>query len=711
VFPEISEEWKRVHQRALAGEVVRADADRFVRENGRVQWLRWEVRPWRDAAGQIGGIVVFSEDITDVTLAAEALRDSEQHFRRAAEALRRYELLARHSRDIVLFMRREDGRILEANTAAETAYGYSREELVSLSIRDLRAPGTRSLADEQMASAEADGLLFETVHQRKDGSIFPVEVSSQGATMEGVRTLISVVRDITERKRAEEALRQSEIRYQALFEKMASGFAYHRLIVDGDGRPTDYVFLEANEAFEHLTGLKRVDIIGKSVRDVIPGIEKDPADWIATYGQVVLTGRDIHFEQYSAALDKWYKVSAYSPRTGHFATVFDDITDRRRAEDTLRHANVSLTEADQRKDEFLAVLSHELRNPLTPIRNSLFVLEHAEPGSDQAKRAQDVISRQTGQLARLVDDLLDITRVSRNKIQLRCGPLELNDLVRRTVEDHRTLFERRGILVVTDLAQARLPVYGDTARLSQVVGNLLQNAAKFTPDGGRVRVATSVVASRGRAAVRVVDTGVGIEPAMLCRLFQPFMQADATLERSQGGVGLGLALVKGLVVSHGGEVFAYSDGVGRGSEFVVELPLDPTPSDHAAPVRASTAGRGRRVLIVEDNIDAADSLREALEFGDHLIEVAYSGPEGLSKAREFNPEVVLCDIGLPGMDGFAVARAFRADEVLKAAHLVALSGYALPEDLQRASEAGFERHLAKPPGLEELEQMIADLVS
>ena len=378
---------------------------------------------------------------------------------------------------------------------------------------------------------------------------------------------------------------------------------------------------------------------------------------------------------------------------------------RTEMEHALRAANVQLIEADQRKNEFLAVLSHELRNPLTPVRNSLYILQR-EPGGDQGKHALDVLDRQIGQLVRLVDDLLDITRISRNKIQLRRTPLDFHDLVRRTLDDYRFLFAERSIAVETVFATEPLPIHGDHERLAQVIGNLLQNAAKFTPVGGRVRIDTAAVPARGRAVLRVLDNGAGIEPALLRRLFQPFMQAEATLDRSKGGLGLGLALVKGLVEMHGGEVCAHSDGPGKGTELIVELPLDATSALTAHPNTTGQETRSRRVLIIEDNIDAADSLRAVLEISAHEVEVAHRGPEGLAKARHFQPEIVLCDIGLPGMDGYEVARAFRADETLKDIFLVALSGYALPEDLQRAREAGFARHLAKPPSIEKIQALL-----
>jgi two-component system CheB/CheR fusion protein len=355
----------------------------------------------------------------------------------------------------------------------------------------------------------------------------------------------------------------------------------------------------------------------------------------------------------------------------------------------------------------MAVLSHELRNPLAPITNSLYILDHAVPGGEQANRAQAVIGRQVGQLARLVDDLLDVTRISHNKIPLQRQRLDLNELVRRTLEDHRPQFEANEVLI--ELAPAPKPVLvsGDRNRLAQVVGNLLQNAAKFTGPGGRVRAIVSVDSEGKLAVVRVADTGVGMAPEMLARLFQPFSQADATLDRSKGGLGLGLALVKGLVELHGGTISAHSPGLGQGAEFVVRLPLALEETATDAPALPRAPGGRRRVLIIEDNIDAADSLREALEFSEHEVEVAYNGPAGIAKARKYKPEVVFCDIGLPGMDGFDVARAFRADDALRGTYLVALSGYAQPEDVLRASEAGFDQHLAKPPSLERLEQALA----
>jgi two-component system CheB/CheR fusion protein len=373
----------------------------------------------------------------------------------------------------------------------------------------------------------------------------------------------------------------------------------------------------------------------------------------------------------------------------------------------VKLAQEALSDADRQKNAFLAILSHELRNPLAPIKNSLLILERAPPGGEQAKRAHAVIARQVQQLTRLVDDLLEVTRITRNKIQLQREHLDLNALVRGTLEDHRPSFENNEVRLELTVSPTPVFVDGDRNRIAQIVGNLLQNAVKFTERGGRTVVEVSADAATARATLRVADTGAGLAPEMLERLFQPFMQADNTLDRSKGGLGLGLALVKSLAELHGGEVWAHSEGVGRGAEFVVRLPLAPERPSLPTPVRPDGVAPNRRVLVIEDNVDAANSLREVLELRGHQVAVAYSGPEGIERSRELRPEVVLCDIGLPGMDGYGVAQALRSDPALGSTFLVAVSGYARADDVQRAYAAGFERHISKPLTLRVLEEVLA----
>jgi PAS domain S-box-containing protein len=376
----------------------------------------------------------------------------------------------------------------------------------------------------------------------------------------------------------------------------------------------------------------------------------------------------------------------------------EDVTGRKRDEAEVR-------DQSRHKDEFMAALSHELRTPLATIRNSISVLERAEPDGDPARKAKASIHRQVTHLTHIVDDLLDVTRIAHGKVRLQREPVELGDLVRQTLEDQRADFAANGICLSAHLASEPCWVDADPTRIAQVLGNLLGNALKFTPRGGRVEV---VLRRTGASvALAVSDTGVGIAPELRARLFEPFRQAPQTLDRSRGGLGLGLAMVKGLVELHGGTIEIASDGIGCGSQFTVALPLvvgDVTP---AKPPEAAHVAP-RRVVVIEDNRDAADSLKEALEIAGHTVAVAYDGAAGLALARESRPDVVICDIGLPEMDGYGVASALRTDAGLRGLFLIALSGYALPEDLQRAAEAGFDRYIAKPPRLDLLEQLVRE---
>ncbi|MEW5853924.1 MAG: ATP-binding protein [Myxococcota bacterium] len=377
-----------------------------------------------------------------------------------------------------------------------------------------------------------------------------------------------------------------------------------------------------------------------------------------------------------------------------------DITERKQMEEALREANV-------RKDEFLGVLSHELRNPLAPLRNCAAILGRVSPGSEQATRARHVLERQLAHLTRLVDDLLDITRISRGKIQLRREQVEVGSLVQRVVEDHQAYFEQRGVQLELDAWPRPLWVDADPVRITQVLGNLLMNAAKFTDRGGLTRV--TVKAQGDQVDIEVRDNGAGIVPEVLGRLFEPFSQAERTLARSSGGLGLGLALAKGLVELHGGTISASSAGLGTGTAVAIRFPLLPAVTAPEAVVVPAPSGRAPlRVLVVEDNHDAAQTLRDLLELEGHSVDVAGNGPEGVEHARHFDPDVVLCDIGLPGFDGFEVARRIRADPSLAGLYLVALSGYARPEDVRSAMASGFDRHLAKPPSPELLTSFLAE---
>lgn len=378
----------------------------------------------------------------------------------------------------------------------------------------------------------------------------------------------------------------------------------------------------------------------------------------------------------------------------------EDITDRRRAEAALRAET-------RNKDVFLAVLSHELRNPLAPIRHGVHVLSTDETLGDRAREVVPVIDRQVEHLCRLVDDLLDLTRISAGKIHLHRERLELGEVVRRTIDDYRRTFEERRIRLEARFGSELLWVDGDRTRLAQVLGNLLGNAVRFTPRDGEVDVLIRRRDEQVEIAVR--DTGTGIAPELRGKLFQPFTQGPQDADRTHGGLGLGLWMAKSLIELHGGSVDVTSEGAGRGATFTIRLPLQSGPPPAPAALRADAPRC--RILVIEDNVDGADMLRTLLELEGHEVQVAYDGPTGLALAGESPPDIILCDVGLPGMDGYAVAQAVRADERLRHAYVVALSGYALPDDLKHAADAGFDTHLAKPASVERLRKVLAEAPS
>jgi PAS domain S-box-containing protein len=378
-----------------------------------------------------------------------------------------------------------------------------------------------------------------------------------------------------------------------------------------------------------------------------------------------------------------------------------DVTGQKQAEEQLK-------EADRRKDEFLAMLAHELRNPLAPILTGLHLARQTNTDPRSRDQALEMTERQSRHLARLVDDLLEVSRLTQGRVRLRPERLDLARLVRTAAEDRRATLERAGLTLTVGAPETPLWVRGDSARLVQVFSNLLDNGAKFTDRGGQVDVWAGVDSSRRQAVVTVRDSGMGIEPDMLPRLFEPFSQADRSLDRPRGGLGLGLSVVKGLVDLHQGEVQAASAGPGRGAAFTVRLPLEPEPAALSEmPPQTQPAARKVRVLVIEDNHDAADTLRLLLELLGHEVRVAYTGPEGVAMATAWRPEIVLSDIGLPGLNGFEVARRLRQQPGLEKTMLVALTGYGQDEDRRQSKEAGFDYHLVKPADPTVLRRVLA----
>ena len=496
-----------------------------------------------------------------------------------------------------------------------------------------------------------------------------------------------------ERARAEAALRESEERYRTLFQSIDEGFCVVEVLFEG-GRPVDYRFLEVNPAFERSTGL--IGTVGRRMRELVPTTEEQ---WFRTFGEVAASGEPLRFQGRAQPFGRDYDMFAFrlgAPEQRRVAILFSDITSRLAAEAALREAN-------QRKDEFLAMLGHELRNPLAAISNATEVTKRLAAGDERLQRAQRVLERQAAHMTRLIDGLLEVSRIARGKIQLERETLDARHVVATVLQDRRSQAEAQGLTVSVDLSPRPVWVSADTVRLTQVVDNLLGNAIKFTHPPGRIRV--SLAEEAGAAVLRIADTGVGMRPESIERLFLPFQQEAQGIARSEGGLGLGLALARGLVELHAGTIEARSQGPGTGAELEVRLPLCPAPPV-ATDAGGSGAVVGRGILIVEDNRDAGESLRDLLELLGHQALLVESGAEALSVLGRQGADLVLCDLGLPGMSGYDLARVVRRDPALRTTPLVAVTGYGQPEDRQSSAEAGFDAHLTKPVDVEALNAVL-----
>jgi PAS domain S-box-containing protein len=495
-----------------------------------------------------------------------------------------------------------------------------------------------------------------------------------------------------------EVLRQSEERFRLLVEGVRE---YAIFMLDPDGYITTW-----NSGAERIKGYTADEIIGQHFSRFYPP-DAIARDWPAH--ELRVARKKGRFEEEGWRLRKdgtpfWANVvitSLYSPdgQLVGFAKVTRDLTDRKRIE--------ALEQAERQMTEFLAMLGHELRNPLAPIRNAVAMMQMSELNEPSLRWARDVIDRQVAHLARLVDDLLDVSRITSGRISMRQEALELAAIVAGAVEASRPLIEARKHTLETVLPDEPLLVEGDLTRLSQVLLNLLNNAAKYTPEGGHIRL--TVEQEGEEVVVRVRDTGIGIPPELLPKIFDLFTQGDRSLDRPEGGLGIGLTLVHRLVHMHGGSVEAHSEGPGHGSEFVVRLPLFTVPAPGDSPVQdAESSSTGfRRVLVVDDNHDSAESMAILLEIWGHEVRAAYDGPSALALATEYRPDIVLLDIGLPGMSGYEVAKRLRELPELKGMVLVAVTGYGQQSDRERTRAVGFDHHLLKPVDPVRLQELLA----
>jgi PAS domain S-box-containing protein len=522
-------------------------------------------------------------------------------------------------------------------------------------------------------------------------------------SIDGVR---SASLEITERKAAESAVLDREARLATLADAMPQLVWIGR----SDGS-LEYV----NQRLCEYVGLSETAARDPEAwRQIIHAEDWDQAT--AIWARAIAAGEAYTLEQRLRRHDgiyHWFLVRAQPERdpTGHIVRWYGtstDIDDAKRLERHLLAQEAALREVDVRKDRFLATLSHELRNPLAPIRNAAQILGAPALPPERLRWAQAVIQRQVKHMSWLLDDLLDVARITQGKLDLKKARVSLNSIVDAAVEAARPLLDEKMHHLIVDLPPDPPTLEADPLRLAQVLSNLLNNAAKYTDPGGRIELSARVAINALSITVR--DNGIGIPPQSLDRIFDMFSQIDSQSSRTEGGLGIGLSLVKGLVELHGGSTDVASAGIGQGSEFTVHLPLPALDMDAAnvtAAVAVSHAATGRRVLIADDNKDAADSLAMLLEIEGHEVRVAHGGHAALALAQAFRPEVALLDIGMPELTGHEVATALRKEPWGKAIQLIALTGWGQERDRQQALEAGFNHHLTKPIDPVKLEALIA----
>ena len=604
-----------------------------------------------------------------------------------------YQRMVEQARDYALFMLDPQGRIMTWNLGAQRLKGYAPEEIIGRHFSIFYTPDALESgwpAHEIKVATLEGHFEDEGWRVRKDGSRFWANVVITALRDEDGKLLgfSKITRDLTDRRLHEEAVRQSEERFRLMIEAVQDYAIY---MLDGEGLVSSW-----NSGAQRMKGYSRDEVLGRhfsrffTEEDAQAGKPWEELAMARRHGRVENEGWRVrkNGERFWARA----VLTAMQDREGHlrgFAKVTQDLSERRHVQDLERAA--------RNVNEFIAMLAHELRNPLAPIRNAVQVMTKLPADAQTQDAMRLTIDRQSAQLVRIVDDLLDIARITKGSLSIEHRALQLAEVVRRAVETAAPGIEAARHTLDVDLAAEPLFVEGDLHRLAQLVANLLNNAARYTPPGGRI----SVRARRedDEAVIRVRDTGRGIEPAMLERIFDMFVQEGRSpLERVGGGLGVGLALARRLAELHGGILEAHSEGENRGAEFILRLPAVAAPS--AATARAaeaaSTPGVARRVLVVDDNVDAATTLGQLLNSLGHETRVVHDGPSALTAAAEFLPDVVLLDIGMPGMDGYEVARRLQAFKRERKFRIVAITGWGQEADRERAKEAGFDVHVVKP---------------
>jgi len=687
----------------------------LIDKNGRVIPIEDSAAPIRDTQGKVIGAVMVFHDVSDRRRVEDALRTSEERLRATF-----------NQAAVGIVVADLNGRFLEANPRFCDILGYSFDELQQLTFAQIVHPEDLSGSQAEarvLLAGEIQHCAFENRYIRKDGAALWGRTTLALLRDAGgeAQRIVGIVEDITDRKDTERALRESRAQAQ----EIRSGLA--AIVESSDdaiiSKTLEGVITTWNQGAERIFGYTAGEVIGKPVTLLIPPnqIDEEP-----TILQKLRRGERIdHYETVRLSkggtlLDVSLTVSPVKDLNGTIigaSKIARDITQRKRMEAALREeiairerAEAALREADRRKDEFLALLAHELRNPLAPIRYALAGNKKAGRTPEQRKRAEDIIERQVTHMSRLLDDLLDISRITRGTLELKKNPTELTLAVGTAIETARPILDAKNHTLSLDLPTTAVRLEADPVRLAQAFSNLLINAAKYTDPGGHIQLRAAQ--DGHEVVVTIRDNGIGISADMMPRLFTLFSQAQTALGRAEGGLGIGLSLVRGVVTLHGGSIEARSDGPGTGSEFIVRLPIG-TPLAEVTDIEATAEnlvpGAGLKILVVDDNRDAADACASLLELSGHHVQTAYTGRHALELAETFRPHAVLMDIGLPDFSGYELATKIRAAPWGRGVLLIAVTGWGQEEDRRRALEAGCDHHLTKPIAPETVESLLQSL--